>query len=93
MVRLFVVCSGLGRVNRGYESFARECFDALVDNPNLKVSLWKGGGCSKPKETVLWNLPRDSRIAKLLGKFTRRGSYFIEQLTFTLSLLPARVTT
>ncbi len=88
MIKLFVVCSGLGRVNRGYESFARECFDALVDNPNLKVSLWKGGDVSKPKETVLWNLPRDSQTAKLLGKLTRRGSYFIEQLTFTLSLLP-----
>lgn len=88
MTRLFLVSSGLGHVNRGYESFTRECFDALAAHPDLKISLWKGGGASKPGETALWNLPREGRIAKFLGQFTRRGGYFIEQLTFTLSLLP-----
>lgn len=37
---------------------------------------------------MLWNLPRNGKAAQLLGKLTGRGSYFVEQFTFTVSLLP-----
>ena len=88
MIKLFLVCPGLGNVNRGYESFTRECFDALATHPDLKTSLWKGGGKSAPKEVVLWNLPREGRAAQWLGGVTRRGRDFVDQVTFGLSLLP-----
>lgn len=88
MIKLFLVCSGLGNINRGYESFTRECFDALATHPEIKTSLWKGGGKSGANEVVLWNLPRQGSAARLLGQITRRPSYFVEQVTFGLSLLP-----
>ena len=89
--RCFLVCSGLGHINRGYESFARECFDALRDHPSVRMTLYKGGGESSPdgREVSLWNTPRDFRSADLLGKLLmNKGCFFSEQVTFVLSLLP-----
>lgn len=88
MIKIFLVCPGLGNINRGYESFTRECFDALVTEPQLQVTLWKGGGKPFFNERRVWNLPRQGRFANLLGRITRRGSYFIEQATFSLFFLP-----
>ena len=34
--KVFLICSGLGRVNRGFESFTQECFDALSQAPELE---------------------------------------------------------
>ena len=84
--KVFLLCSGLGRVNRGYETFTRECFDALRVAPGLEVRLFKGGGVEADNETVLWNLPRARLPARLLGQLVpRRGAYFIEQFTFFMS--------
>jgi 1,2-diacylglycerol 3-alpha-glucosyltransferase len=85
-LKMFLPCSGLGRIRRGYESFTQECFAALRDGPGLELRLFKGGGAAGPGEMALWNLPRDSVTARCLGKLSRRGAYFVEQLTFFLSL-------
>ncbi|MFM7358034.1 MAG: glycosyltransferase, partial [Sediminibacterium sp.] len=89
MVTVFLVCSGLGNVQRGYESFTQECFEALEreTHTSIEVFLFKGGGKSQNKEFVLPNLPRASWLAKKLGKILEKDSYFIEQFTFALSLL------
>ena len=93
MIKVFMLCSGLGHVNRGYESFTRECFDVLSQVDCLDITLFKGGGKSSKKEISLWNLPREKgtsiQISQVLGLLTRRNdSYFIEQLSFFVSLLP-----
>jgi glycosyltransferase involved in cell wall biosynthesis len=88
ITKVFLICSGLGKVRRGFESFTQECFDALAEDPSLDMTLFKGGGKSGDKTIPLWNFPRDSAIAKLLGKLSNRGDYFIEQLSFVSSLLP-----
>jgi 1,2-diacylglycerol 3-alpha-glucosyltransferase len=93
ITKIFILCSGLGHVKRGYESFTQECFDALSQEPTLDITLFKGGGDSSEKEIVLWNLRREDKLAIFLGDITeklfRRGEgYFIEQITFFLSLLP-----
>lgn len=88
MIKVFLICSGLGHVKRGFESFTQECFEALSKEPSLEITLFKGGGESKETEIVLGNLPRNSWIATQLGKATGRGSYFIEQVSFFLNLLP-----
>jgi len=93
ITKIFIVCSGLGHVKRGYESFTQECFNALSQEPTLDITLFKGGGDSSEKEIVLWNLRRDDKLAIFLGDITeklfRRGEgYFIEQITFFLSLVP-----
>jgi 1,2-diacylglycerol 3-alpha-glucosyltransferase len=87
-VRVFIACSGLGRIKRGFESFTRECFDALVKEPSIKITLFKGAGDYQEKEVVLWNLPRNDWRAIQLSKLTARSDYNIEQSTFFLSLIP-----
>jgi len=86
-MKVFLVCSGLGRVRRGFESFTRECFDALAVETNIDIHLFKGGGTNNLRETVLWNLPRDRTITHWLATLIGRTPYFLEQATFTLSLL------
>ncbi len=84
--KVFLPCSGLGRIRRGYESFTQECFEALRGEPRLDLHLFKGGGSPGGNETVLWNLPRASAPARWLGRLLRRDAYFAEQLTFFLGL-------
>lgn len=87
-LKILLVCSGLGNIKRGYESFFRDCFDALCGEPLLDMFLFKGNGENKGKEICLWNLPRKSKAAKWLGRIVGRGGYFVEQFTFFMSLLP-----
>lgn len=88
-IKIFFICSGLGVINRGYESFTRECFDALKGDNRLDSYLFKGGGNSVDQEIKLFNLPRFSKIGKLIGRILGKDSYTIEQFTFCLSLIPA----
>ena len=88
MTKVFLLCSGLGRISRGFESFTQECFDALADAPEVDLTLFKGGGASGPKQVVLPNLPRTHPLVETLGTLARKSGYWVEQVTFTLSLLP-----
>jgi glycosyltransferase involved in cell wall biosynthesis len=90
MKTVFLICSGLGNVQRGYESFTQQCFEALQQEPStsLEVILFKGAGESQNQEFVLPNLPRGLSLTKKLGNLFKQDPYFIEQFTFCLSLLP-----
>jgi 1,2-diacylglycerol 3-alpha-glucosyltransferase len=88
VTRVFLICSGLGRVSRGYESFTRECFDALADEITIDLTLFKGGGTHAHKEKPLWNLHRNNPLAIRFAKVIGKTGYWIEQVTFSLSLLP-----
>jgi hypothetical protein len=85
--RVFLVCPGLGHVNRGYETFTRECFDALRGDPRLDLYLYKGDGPPADRERAVWCLKRDGAAAGLLGRAVR-DPYYIEQTTFALGLIP-----
>lgn len=87
MIQVFLVCSGLGHVKRGFETFTQDCFDALSTEPSLDINLFKGGGESSKQAITLWNLPRNSLAAIQIGKIVGRSSYDIEQASFTFSLL------
>ena len=78
-VRVLFVCSGLGIINRGIESFFREAFDGLKTTEGLNLRLARGGGPEFGDEWVLWNLPRTGRFARGLGAITRRNGYVVEQ--------------
>ncbi len=99
MTKVFLICPGLGRIQRGYESFTRECFDALVNEPSIDIILFKGGGEPAEREVVLKVLPKEGPIAKQLSHLTQKvgmitkghrgyDAYYIEQASFVLSLLP-----
>ncbi|RYX87470.1 glycosyl transferase, partial [bacterium] len=87
-MNVFLVCTGLGHINRGYESFTRECFDALKDTNQFNLYLIKGGGKSIGNEIVLPNLPRRNKIAKYLSKLLSIDAYTVEQVTLCIAMLP-----
>jgi 1,2-diacylglycerol 3-alpha-glucosyltransferase len=87
-IKIFFICSGLGVINRGYESFTRECFDALKTDGRLEAYLYKGGGVSINKEKALFNLPRFKALAIFFGKILKTEGYTVEQFTFCISLIP-----
>lgn len=87
MIKVFFVCSGLGRIHRGLESFTRQAFDALKEQPGSQIILFKGAGRSSANEKALWNLPRRTRTARRIGALIKRNTHFVEQITFSLSLL------
>jgi 1,2-diacylglycerol 3-alpha-glucosyltransferase len=86
-LRVDLLCTGLDRIRRGYESFARECFDALKTREELDLHLYKGGGPAAPGERSLACLHREAATAGVLARLTGRSCYHIEQLTFLLSYL------
>ncbi|HEY5811549.1 MAG TPA: hypothetical protein VIT23_02725, partial [Terrimicrobiaceae bacterium] len=85
---IFFACTGLGRINRGYETFTHECFQALQSEPGLDLYLFKGAGESSPREKALFNFHRGAAPANLLAKMFKKDAYFFEQFTFFLSFLP-----
>ena len=84
-IKVYLVCTGVGIINRGIETFARECFDGLHGIEGLQIELFKGAGEENSDEHRLWNLPRNGKLAPFLGKIINRNGYAIEQLS---SFLP-----
>jgi glycosyltransferase involved in cell wall biosynthesis len=85
--KIFLVCSGLGNVHRGYEAFMRDCFEVMRAEPAIDAWLFKGGGDGSTRDITVANLARESLGARVLGQVTRRGAYVVEQVTFALGLL------
>lgn len=93
MIRIFLICSGLGNVMRGYESFTQECYTALFGHPMLDIMLFQGGNTNLPNSITLKNLPRDYPLTQYFASFYTNktalsNAYFLEQATFCLSLIP-----
>jgi 1,2-diacylglycerol 3-alpha-glucosyltransferase len=84
-IKVYLACTGVGLINRGIETFARECFDGLHCSEGLDITLFKGQGHDSLDEYRLWNLPRNGKLAPLLGKAIKRNGYVVEQLS---SFLP-----
>ena len=84
-VRVMLPCSGLEHAHRGFESFAREAFDELRDEPRLDLRLVKATGASGDGELAVRAITRDGRLAR---RFSRRqnGPIKAEQLAFAFSL-------
>lgn len=87
-IRVALVCSGLGHVRRGYETFMQEMFEALRRERMLDLWLFKGSGERTEREIPLPNLARAGFGARLAGELTGRGPYVVEQATLSASLLP-----
>jgi 1,2-diacylglycerol 3-alpha-glucosyltransferase len=86
-VRVLLACSGLEHAKRGFESFARECFERLREHPQLDMWLIKGSGPDRDRERSVPALKRDDRLARALGRI-RGGGLKVEQAAFGLSLQP-----
>ena len=87
-IDIYFVCPGLGHINRGYESCIRSCFEALVNEPNLNITLLKGAGASNRFELTIPCLKRNSPLSQFLAKLIGKDGYYIEQLTFFIFVIP-----
>jgi 1,2-diacylglycerol 3-alpha-glucosyltransferase len=85
---VLLVCAGLEHAHRGFESFARDCFDALRKEPGLRIELVKGSGPSGPGERSVPTLRRDGLIARALGRLLKVRSFRLEGLAFAFTLQP-----
>jgi glycosyltransferase involved in cell wall biosynthesis len=88
-LKVLLACSGLDHARRGFETFARECFDALRDVPELEIELVKGTGPEREHERSVPSLTRDSLVARSLGRVSGREPFRFEQMAFAFSLQPA----
>jgi len=60
-MKIALLCSGLGRIQRGHEVFARDLFSLL--GGQVEMTLFKGGGEPAPNEVVV---PCISRLSPLI---------------------------
>jgi 1,2-diacylglycerol 3-alpha-glucosyltransferase len=85
---VLLVCAGLDHAQRGFESFARECFDALSGERALELTLVKGSGDSGGGERSIPTLTRDALLSRALARAWGREPFRVEQVSFGLSLIP-----
>ena len=89
VISAFIVCSGLGHVHRGFESFSLELRDALRGESTVRVRLYGGSRPTGGSDLhVVPCLRRDWKLTRFVAAATRRGQYQIEQLTFAIGLVP-----
>lgn len=86
MPRVLLACPGLDHAHRGFETFARECFEALRDRRDVDIELVKGSGPRRPRERVLATPTRDHPAVRLLGRATDRRPFVVEHVAFALAL-------
>lgn len=83
-----LVCSGLGHVVRGFETFARDAAKALRRFDELDITLVNASGRSEPGERLARAMRRDGSAARSLARLVNREPYWIEQATYAVSLVP-----
>lgn len=85
---VLLVCAGLDHARRGFETFARECFDALRTEPGIRIELVKGSGPAGPGERAIPTLRRDAKAPLALARVLGARSFRIEHMAFAFSLQP-----
>jgi glycosyltransferase involved in cell wall biosynthesis len=85
-MRVALVCTGLGRVLRGFESFTESLFQALRKQaPHIDVTLFQGGGRCGERRVIVPNCHRDDIPARWFGY--EKGN-LLEKRSFALALYP-----
>lgn len=86
---VFIVCTGVGHINRGYESFSKECFIALAHDNNFEIFLLKGAGESTKHEIAISCIKRNTTLNAITSRLIRKDPYLIEQATFLVGMIPS----
>ena len=87
--KVFLICTGVGHINRGYESFTLECFENLKTSNKFELFLLKGGGSNQHHHLKIACIKRNSALGTFINKVTGKEKYWVEQLTFLFGMLPA----
>ena len=90
--RVMLACPGLGRINRGYETFTKECFESLQQSTEVEIWLCTSLPDHRPRRAVARSVDRRSTAARLLARplpgQQRKTPYFVEQASFAVGLIP-----
>ncbi len=78
-LRVLFICTGLGIINRGIESFFREAFDGLKKSEDVEIRLLNQSKTPEENEKNIWCLSRESKVTEIIGKLTGRTPYAVEQ--------------
>jgi len=87
-LRVALACPGVGLSQRGFERMFLDLFHLI--EPDLDVTLFKGGGAASAREIVPFFLPRNGRFLRYLPihELAGRTPIHAECMTFALALLP-----
>lgn len=88
---VFLPCSGLGHITRGYESFTLQCFEHLKGSKAFELMLIKSFGPTSKNVLSIGCIRRDSQFADIFFKLFKLKQYPLEQISFCLNMLPAIV--
>src|SRR4051812_9640897 len=86
--RGLLACAGLDHAHRGFETFARECFEALREHPGVRLELTKASGPRRAGEIVVPALLRDRRAARAIARVRSAEPFLVEHATFAAALAP-----
>jgi len=87
-VTVVVACPGVGRIARGYETFAEELAAQLQGFDDLDVRLLQGGRTRQSWQRRIPLLPQDSRPAAGLARLAGTHSKYVEHISFGLACVP-----
>lgn len=85
--RVLMLCSGVGRENRGIETFFADAFAGLRNTPGLDLTLGIGAGFAEPKQERIASLSRFNRLSRTMGRLLGRDGYTVEQMSSIPSVL------
>jgi glycosyltransferase involved in cell wall biosynthesis len=90
-VKIGLLSSGLGRINRGFEVTTSRWYESIKDAQDVSVKVYAGG--EYPGAVRGWNLERDFLLnspLKVFGKANERAfwefCFTVEQVTFSMCL-------
>jgi 1,2-diacylglycerol 3-alpha-glucosyltransferase len=86
--KIAIACSGLGYIRRGLETFTEDLFHQLRPIEEFQSFLLKGAGKKTSREIPIWHLPRHSLAARIIAKITDKHSFYIQNVTFGLGMIP-----
>lgn len=87
-IRVMLLCPGLDHAQRGFESFARDCFAAFRDDPEIDMRLVKGSGPPGERERALGGPTRDAAAVRAIARVVRARAFRVEHVAFALRVAP-----
>lgn len=88
MIKMYILCSGLDAVRRGFEAYSRDLFNLLTEESDIDITLLKGTGSLEDSEYPVPNIHRTRKLNQLLSKLTGKHPFTIERISFSLGLVP-----
>lgn len=82
--KVIFACSGVGHIERGYETHILDLFNQIKNSQEINVVLIKGGGLSGRNCRRIYCIKRNSLVANVIFKIFGKPAYMIEQISFFL---------